>query len=71
MRPSIAVITLLIAQQAAVAHVPGSGQTLAETIYHQVLSPHHWPAILAIGFVAVLLGSLRRHKIVGETAKKR
>lgn len=71
MRPSIAVTLLLLAQQAAVAHVPGGEQTLVETISHQVFSLHHLPIILAFGFVAAVLASLRRHKIVGETAKKR
>lgn len=71
MRPSIALFILLLAQQAAVAHVPGSEQTLLETINHQLFGPHHLPMIAALTLVIVVLAGLGIHKIVGETAKKR
>ena len=71
MRPSIAVFSLLLAQQAAVAHVPGSEQTLLETINHQLFSPHHLPITVALTVVAAVLAALAIHKTVGATSKKR
>ena len=71
MRPSIAVVMLLLAQQAAVAHVPGSEQTLVETVNHQLFSPHHLPFTLVLTVVAVALAGLGVHKTVGAAAKKR
>jgi len=71
MRLSIAAIPLLLAQQAAMAHVPGSEQTLTETLNHQLFGPHHLPITAVMTVVTVALAALAIHKSVGATAKKR
>ena len=71
MRPSIALALLLLAQQAAVAHVPGSEQSLVEAINHQLFSPQHLPITVALTVAATVLAGLGIHKTMGAAVKKR
>lgn len=71
MRPFIAVALLLAAPMASVAHVPGGEQTLAETMSHQLIGPHHLPMTILLVALVWLVARSQADKSVGERAKKR
>lgn len=54
MRLGLSALFLLLAQQVAMAHVPGSEQTVLERIGHQFFGSHHLPISILIAVIAVI-----------------
>lgn len=71
MRLLITIALLLAAPMASLAHVPGSEQTLAQTMSHQLIGLHHLPMMALLIALVWLLARLLTLKTVGEHAKKR
>ena len=71
MRLSFGALPVLLAQGVSLAHVPGSEQTVVESMHHQLFGLHHLPMTALLLIVAVALFRIGFKKIVGEAAKKR
>ena len=54
MRLGISALILLLGQRVAMAHVPGSEQTVLERIGHQFVGAHHLPISILIAVLVIV-----------------
>ena len=59
MRLGISALILLLGQRVAMAHVPGSEQSVLERIGHQFVGAHHLPISILIAVLAIIV--IRRY----------
>ena len=59
MRLGISALILLLGQRVAMAHVPGSEQSILERIGHQFVGAHHLPISILIAVLAIIV--IRRY----------